>query len=176
MTFAYPAILFIHLAAILLLLLLHGGAMAVTFALRAERRPERLAALLDLSKMTFDSSAWFGRLFWFDLVAVAISGLALMFLSGYWRHLWVWASIIVFIAIVVLMGQLGSSAMREVRRAAGLPWVVREGFGPPKWMPAGDPDPSALDRALAAIPARGLSVVGAGGFLLLLWLMVYKPL
>jgi hypothetical protein len=176
MNVLYLAILFIHLAAILLLLLLHGGAVAVTFALREERRPERVAALLDLSRFTFDSGSWFGRLFWLDVLAVAASGVALMVLGGFWRHLWAWASIAVFLAIMGVMSSLGSGAMREARRAAGLPWVVRQGFGPPRWMPAEAPDTAALDGVVAGLRVRELTLVGAGGFLVLLWLMVFKPL
>jgi len=176
MNVLYPAIVFIHLASILLLLLLHGGVVAVTFALKEERRSERVAALLDLSRLTFDSSRWFGRIFWFDVIAVAASGVALMVLGGFWRHLWAWASIAVFLGIMVAMSSLGSGGMREVRRAAGLPWVVRQGFGPPRWMAAEEPDAAALDRAAGALRVRELTLVGAGGFLILLALMVFKPL
>ena len=177
MSIAYPLLLFIHLAAILLLLLLHGAAVAVIFAIRDERRPERLAALLDLSMFTYDSKRWFGRLFWFDLLAVVFSGLALMILGGFWRHAWVWASILVFIAIIALMGSMGSGAMREVRKAAGLPWVMRSGFGPPSMMPpAGPAQPEAIAAAIAALGAWRLALAGGGGFLVPLWLMVYRPI
>lgn len=177
MSIAYPLLLFIHLAAILLLLLLHGGAVAVAFAMRDERRPERLAALLDLSMFTFDSKRWFGRLFWLDLLAVVFSGLALMILGGFWRHAWVWASIVVFIAIIALMGSNGSGAMREVRRAAGLPWVMRSGFGPPSMMPPTEPaQPDAIAAAVTAVRTWRLALIGGGGFLILLWLMVYRPI
>lgn len=176
MSVAYPLLLFIHLAAILLLLLLHGAAVAVTFAIRDERRPERLAALLDLSMFTYDSKRWFGRLFWLDLLAVAFSGLALMILGEYWRQVWAWASILVFIAIVALMGSFGSGAMREVRKAAGQPWVMRSGFGPPAMMPAEPARPDAIPAAVAALKAWRLALVGGGGFLILLWLMVYRPM
>jgi len=172
----YLVIVFIHVASILLLLLLHGGAIAVTFALREERRPERVAALLDLSRLTFDSTRWFGRLFWFDVLAVAASGVALMVLGGFWRHVWAWASIAVFVAIMGAMSSLGRGGMREVRRAAGLPWVVRQGFGPPRWTTADTFDPAALDRAANQLRVRELTLVGAGGLLVLLGLMVFKPL
>jgi hypothetical protein len=176
LTTIHSLILFVHLAAILLLLALHGGAVAVSYALREERRPERVAALLDLSRLTFDSSRWFGRLFWFDVLAVVVTGIALMLIGGFWRHVWPWASIVVFLAIVAVMSSLGSGGMRELRRAAGLPWVVRQGFGPPTWMPAEAADATALEKALGALRVRDLTIVGAGGFLVLLWLMVYKPL
>jgi hypothetical protein len=176
MNVLYLVIVFIHLASVLLLLLLHGGAVAVTFALREERKPERVAALLDLSRLTFDSSRWFGRLFWLDVLAVAASGVGLMVLGGFWRHLWAWASIAVFLAIMGAMSSLGSGGMREVRRAAGQPWVMRQGFGPPRWMAADALDPVALDRAAGRLRVRELTLVGAGGFAVLLALMVFKPL
>jgi hypothetical protein len=172
----YLWIVLIHVASILLLLLMHGGVLAVTYAVREERRPERVGALLDLSARTFDSRRTFGRIFWLDLVIVVVSGVVLMVMGGFWRHVWPWASIVIFVAIMVAMTRYGSAPMTRLRRAAGLPYVVRKGMGKPEWMEAETANPQAIDTVLAALSPGYLTAVGAGGFLILLWLMTFKPL
>lgn len=175
MSYVYPWIMFIHVAAILLLLLMHGGVLAATYAMRQERRPERLAALLDLSALTFDSRRTFGRIFWIDLLAVVLSGVALMALGGFWRFGWPWASIVVFVAIMVAMTRFGSGPMVDLRRATGVPWIKREGMGRPEWMAAEPVNPAGIEAALSRVRPGVLTAVGAGGFLVLLWLMMFKP-
>jgi hypothetical protein len=175
MSVLYLWIVLVHVASILLLLLMHGGVLAVTYAVREERRPERLAALLDLSALTFDSRRPFGRIFWLDLVIVVVSGVVLMVMGGFWRHVWPWASIVIFVAIMVAMTRYGSAPMTGLRRAAGLPYVIRKGMGKPEWMEAETANPQAIDAVVAGVRPGYLSAIGAGGFLILLWLMMFKP-
>ncbi len=171
----YRWLVFVHVASILLLLLLHGGVVAVTYALRQERKPERIAALLELSLKTFDSSRVFGRIFWIDFLVVVFSGIGLMVFGGFWRHAWPWLSIVVFIAIFAAMGAMGSGSMTEVRKAVGAPWVKRSGMKKPEKQPAGEPNPAGIEAALVGLRPGVLSAIGVGGFAVLLWLMMFKP-
>jgi len=175
-TALYPWIVFIHVASILLLLLMHGGVLAVTYAIREERRPERLAALLDVSALTFDSRRPFGRIFWLDLLVVALSGIVLMVMGGFWRQAWPWISIALFVAIMVVMTLFGSGPMTDLRRAAGLPWIKRQGMRRPEWIDAETVRPEGIEAAVARARPGFLTAVGAGGFLILLWLMMFRPL
>lgn len=175
LNYVYLWLVFVHVAAILLLLLMHGGVLAATYALRQERQPERLVALLDLSALTFDSRRTFGRIFWLDLLAVVFSGVALMVMGGFWRFGWPWVSIAVFAGIMIAMARFGSGPMVDLRRAAGVPWIKREGIGRPEWMPAEAVDPPGIESALTRVRPGFLTAIGAGGFLVLLWLMMFKP-
>lgn len=175
MTFLYQLIVFVHVASIMLLLLLHGGAMAATYAARAERAPERLGAILDLSRITFDSRAVFGRVFWANLLVVVFSGGILMAVGGHWRHGWPWLSIVVLVAIYVAMTRMGSQPMGELRRASGLPFIAPERRGRPQWHEPEPADEAAIEAARSRLNPAALTATGAGGFLVLLWLMMYKP-
>ena len=171
----YPWLVFVHVASILLLLLMHGGVVAATYMVRQERNPERLGALLDLSAKTFDSRGVFGRVFWIDLLVMIASGIALMVMGGFWRQGWTWASMVLFVVIMVSMTHLGSRPMGSLRRAAGLPSVTRQGMRRPEWAEPGPVDAAGVEAAAVTIRPGLLSLVGGGGFLLLLWLMMFKP-
>ena len=171
----YRWLVFVHVASILLLLLLHGGVVAVTYALRQERKPERIMPLLDLSLKTFDSQHLFGRIFWVDFLVVAFSGVGLMVWGGFWRHAWTWLSIVVFFVIFAAMGAMGSGAMTKVRQAVGAPWVKRSGIKRPEIQPAGVPNPAGIEAAVLRLRPGVLSAIGVGGFAVLLWLMMFKP-
>src|SRR5207248_10050224 len=122
----------LHVLAILVLLLCHRAAFAVTYVLRQERRPERIGVLRDLSLVSFDSRRALGRIFWIDFLVVVGSGVALMIAGGRWRSWWPWLSVAVFIAIVLAMRELGGGPLSQLRRSIGLPWIAG-GFGKPDW-------------------------------------------
>lgn len=171
----YLWIVFLHVAAILVLLVQHGGTAAVTYMLGRERNRERLRALLDLSSLTYDSRGWFGRTFWLSIVVMALSGIALMVMGGWWRQVWPWASIVLFIVLVVGMAQMGTRAMTRVRQALGMPYVVRSGLKRPEWQESTAGDDAALVAAQASVRPGLLAALGAGGFAIVLWLMMFKP-
>lgn len=175
MTTLYQWVIFVHVASVLLLLLVHGTALTVTNAVRGEVRRERLVALLDLSQRTFDSRHPLGRIFWLSLVAAAVSGVALMVMGNFWRQIWPWASMVLLIGAVVGMTHIGSRPMAEVRRAAGRPFIVRRGIRRPEWHEPQEADEVALSAALERVRPRALNVLGFGSFALVLWLMLFQP-
>jgi len=170
----YRWLVFVHVAAILTLVLLHGATVTTTYALRTERRRDRLVAILDFSLLSFDSRGLLGKIFWADLITVAVSGAVLMIAGGWWHFWWPYLSIGVFIGIVFAMSYLGRIPMQELRRALGLPWVKR-GAGKPEWEPAEPPNEPAIDVALTRLRPGALAAAGAGGLALLLWLMMFRP-
>ena len=170
----YRWLVFVHVASILALILLHGATVTTTYALRSERRRDRVIALLDFSLLSFDSRGWLGKIFWFDLIVVAVSGVVLMIAGGWWHSWWPYLSTALFIGIVVAMSFLGRNPMQELRRAAGLPWV-KPGAGKPEWQPAEPPNETAIELALTRLRPGALAAVGAAGLALLLWLMMFRP-
>jgi hypothetical protein len=170
----YRWIVFVHVAAILILVILHGATVTTTYALRTERRRDRLVALLDFSLLSFDSRGLMGKIFWADLILVAVSGVVLMLTGGWWHFWWPYLSIAAFIGIFLAMGSFGRIPMQELRRALGMPWV-KPGAGKPEWAPAEPPNESAIESALTRLRPGALAAVGAGGLALLLWLMMFRP-
>jgi hypothetical protein len=157
----------IHVLGALGLVLAHGASAAVAFKLRTERDRARIGALVDLS------NAYLG-MFYLALVTVLLAGILTGIGAGYWTsgQLWIWVSLVVFIAIIVGMYGLAMPYFRDVRHALGMATYedVRKGIGPP---------PPADDGQLAQLLTSGrpmaIAAVGLIGIVVLVYLMVVKP-
>jgi hypothetical protein len=147
-------------------MLAHGAAAAATFRLRREREPERIRAVLDLSAATS------GMLYVSLLVLLAggiLSGIAGgWFTSG---RLWIWASLVLLVVIIVAMYAMASPYFRDLRHAVGLR-AYQDRKDAPDPTPA---DPQELERLLMSGRPIGVAVVGLGGIAIITWMMVLKP-
>jgi hypothetical protein len=160
----YPWIVFLHVAGGFTFVLAHGASASVAFALRRERNPERIRALLDLSSGSFN-------VMYLSLLVLLAAGIVAGFMQKWWGQGWIWTALGLLIAIMVGMTVFGTLFYGKVRKAAGLQYM--ESFKPhPPLEPA-----SAAE--LEALLARGqpvlITVIGFGGLLLILWLMMFKP-
>lgn len=157
----------LHILGALGLLLAHGASAAVSFKLRGERDRVRIQALLDLSGASLNA-------FYLAFAVVLFAGILTGIAGGYWTsgQLWIWASLILFVATVVAMYVLASSWFASVRHAVGVATLqdIRKGLQPP---------PPLEDEELAALltSRRPLTIaaVGLGAIVLLVYLMVLKP-
>lgn len=157
-------IVFLHIAGAFLFVAGHGVSIFVAFQLRKERDRARLGALLDLSGKSL-SIAYLGLLILF------FSGIVAGIVLGSFGRWWIWISLVLLIVIASLMTPVGSMYFNRIRLALG----QRIGR-----MKATDPDPVPLpDADLAALlmtrAAETLLFLGGGGFLVILWLMRFKP-
>ena len=161
----YQLVVFLHVVFVFGYLLAHGVSAAVSYAIKKERDVNRIRALLDLSAASYPAMLW-------TLLAVVVFGLAASFLNMvWWRFGWIWVSIVVLVVIVVLMAIYGSGVFGEIRKAAGLPYMVK-----------GKPfraEPARSDEEVYAATAKVnptlLLVIGYGGFAVIAWLMRIKP-
>lgn len=157
-------LLLAHLLGLALFLLAHGVSMFLVVALRRERNPDRLRALLDLSLMSVPVS-------YVGLLLIVASGIWLGFVGGYWGQGWIWTAIVVLVATIVFMGAMGSIYFGKLRVAVGLQPSRRT-----SQVTLGPVAPAAELDALLAKPQPGLTmIVGLLGLLILVWLMVLKP-
>ncbi len=160
----YQLVVFLHVASVLGYLLAHGVSASVSFALKKERDIARVRALLDLSAASYP-------IMFYALYAFFIFGIIAGFMGGWWGRGWIWVSLVLLIAIVVLMMSLGTGIYSEARKAAGIRYSVKG-----KWFP---PEPAKSDEEVFAILAKAnpvlLTVVGYGGFAVITWLMTAKP-
>ena len=84
---------------------------------------------------------------------------------------WIWAAIVVLVAIIVLMYALASRYYGRVREAVGM-----RSYLTPKNAP--DPTPASPEQLAALVDSRRpdlIGLVGIVGLLILLWLMYFKP-
>lgn len=102
----------------------HGVSASVAFALRRERHPERVWALLELSANSYG-------LMYISLLVILVSGVIVTFLGGFWNRGWIWASLILLIAISAAMGALGGRfTVKHARRPACHTMIVVKPFPP----------------------------------------------
>ena len=161
----YKIVVFLHVVFVLGFLLAHGVSASISYALKRERDLTRIRAMLDLSAAAYPSMLW-------TLLAIVVFGLIAAFLQmTWWRFGWIWVSIALLVAIVVLMAVYGAGVFGEIRKAVGLPYMVK---GKP--FPA---EPVKSDEEIYAVLAKInptlLLVIGYGGFAVIAWLMRVKP-
>ena len=157
-------IVFVHVLGAFAFAAGHGVSMFVAFQIRRERDRERLEALLDLS-------GWSLGLAGVGLLVVLASGILAGIVLGSWDRAWLWISLVLFIVIGGAMTPIGSGYLGKARLAIGQRT---------RSVKAGDPDPvpvsdQELDRILESKSPELLLAIGAGGFTVILWLMMFKP-
>lgn len=160
----YNIIIFLHVVGVFAFLLAHGASNAVAFALLKEQNMERVRALLMLSPSTFG-------MMYGGLLLILVTGIAGGFMLNWWGQGWIWASIVIFILIIVVMSVYAAPYYGNLRKAAGLPYMVR---GKPQ--PA---EPTLSDEELARLlespHALYSALIGWVGLLVILGLMMFKP-
>jgi small-conductance mechanosensitive channel len=157
----YPWIVFIHAAALLLFFIAHGASMAVALSIRNEQNPDRLRALLDLSRAAIGPAVGV-------LAAIGIlTGIVAGFMGDWWGQLWIWISLVLLLVIAFAMTPLMAVRLNAMRAAAGQA-TSRQKDPPPE-------DLGELRRLQAAWNPMPLAVAGIGSILVILYLMLVKP-
>jgi hypothetical protein len=159
----YIWIVWLHVASVFGFLIAHGGASLAVFIIRAEREPERLKALLTLSRRSSVVSYVF-------VILVLATGVTLGFLGGWWGQYWIWTAILTAFVMTGLMYKLGTEHMNKLRKAVGLPYYENR----KKQAPSPVSNEEIEQLASSSRPAL-LSAIGTGGLLIILWLMFLKP-
>ena len=157
-------IVFLHVVGVFAFVAGHGVSIAVLFRIKQERDQARLAAYLDLS-------AWSLNIAGIGLLILLVAGIVAGIVAGDFGHLWLWVSIVLFVVIAALMTPFGGIPLTKVRVALG---QRTRGLKPT------DPSPVALPMEqvvplLDALRPEILAFIGGGGFLVILWLMKFKP-
>lgn len=158
----YLWIVLLHIVGAFLFVLSHGVAAWMALAIRGERDRARIGAMLSLSSLSM-SGVYVG------LLLLLIGGIWAGIVGNHFGRGWIWASLAILVIVVAVMYLVATPFFIRLRGAVGVPARSSE------------PDPAlyANDEELAALVARApvipIIVVGAGGLLLILWLMVLKP-
>ena len=160
----YPWIVFLHIAGAFIFAMSHGVAAWSSFRLDREREPVRVRALLELM-----SESLMGV--YIGILVLLVGGIWAGIIGGHFGRGWIWAALILLVAIMVAMYLMATRYYGVLRQAVGL----RTGQ-----MKKDEPDPTPvgqteLDAILARNPSGPLAGVGFGGLALILLLMVLKP-
>jgi hypothetical protein len=159
-----PWLKFIHIAGAIAFVAGHGVSMAVAFRLKSEREPARMLALLDLSGESLGLAT-------VGLLVLLVAGIVDGIVAGHFGHLWIWIALVGLIVIGGAMTPLAAGHFNAIRVALGQRT---------RMMKPGDPDPVAkpMDEVIALTSTNRpmqLTVIGAGGLVVILWLMTFKP-
>jgi 4-hydroxybenzoate polyprenyltransferase len=141
----YRWIVFIHIASVLGLLLVHP--VTVAFHLKQERDDTRIRELLEVSEAA-------STLRWVFFGLTLLSGVVLGFLGSWWSTAWIWAALAIFVLIGVVMNLYGGRMIDRI---------------------ADTRDDTEMERLLGRFRPWILAVTGAGGLLVILYLMLFKP-
>lgn len=164
---------FTHVIGVFAFLLAHGVSAGAMFRLRRERDPAALRALLGLSHASLIVMS-VGALLLF------VSGIVAGFSGEYWTDgdFWLWASLIIFIAVALLMTPLARMPLDRVRKALDEPASAPptlDGKVEPTLDGTVEPTPASLEVALSALRPMLVASLGVGTVVVLTWLMMYKP-
>ena len=157
-------VIFLHVLGAFMFVAGHGVSVFTVFQARKEKDRTRLAAVLDLS-------GWSLAVAGIGLLILLISGIVAGLMLGSWGHWWIWISLAIFLAIGIAMTPIGGVYLSRLRVGLGQR---------PRSAKPGDPDPVPVtDAELAALQDSRrpelLLWIGGGGFVVILFLMMFKP-
>jgi 4-hydroxybenzoate polyprenyltransferase len=141
----YRWIVFIHIASVLGLLLVHP--VTVAFHLKEERDDTRIRELLEVSEAA-------STLRWVFFGLTLATGILLGLMGSWWGSAWIWAALVIFVAIGVVMNRYGGRTIDLI---------------------ADTRDDAEMERLLTHFRPGILAFTGTGGLLLILYLMLFKP-
>ena len=159
----YGSVVFVHAATILLFFIAHGTSMAVAFKLKEETDPDRVRALLELSRFSLGAPAMI-----FILLGLA-TGIAAGFMGNWWGQLWIWLSLGLLVVIGGAMTPMATFRLTAIREAAGGAPAPRDGGEPAA------ADPERMRQLIDGWRPLPVAAMGLTGFLVILWLMLVKP-
>src|SRR5690242_16866190 len=93
----YRWLLLLHLTGLSTFLVAHGFSAAAAYGLRGRASVAESRLLLRLSRRA-DIPTYIG------LLVVVVTGVWMGFLGGWWGRPWLWASVAVLVAVLVVMG------------------------------------------------------------------------
>jgi hypothetical protein len=157
-------IVWIHVVGVFLFLLGHGISAGVMWRLRTEREPVAVRTLLDFSRRSMTLMS-IGALIWL------VFGITAGFSGNYWTSgsYWIWASLAIAIATIILMTPFGRIYLNRVRAAVGIDRKTGAVDS------AAVVDADALNAAIMSGRPMLVAAVGVGTVVVLSWLMYFKP-
>jgi plastocyanin len=147
----------LHLAGVFAFLVSHGVSMVITFRLRTERDPARVAALLQLSSSTISA-------FYISLAALLLGGIVAAFLGNLWGYGWIWAAIAILLFVSLAMYFMARPYYSRVRFVTAALVEGSEAVSAQQY-----------DSVLKSGQPMTIAGIGLVGLALILYLMLFKP-
>ncbi|MDP9224287.1 MAG: cupredoxin domain-containing protein [Actinomycetota bacterium] len=148
---------FVHLAGVFAFLVSHGASVIITFRLRQERDPHRVAALLQLSSSTISA-------FYASLVVLLVGGIVAASLGNLWGYGWIWGAVVILLVVSLAMYFVARPYYRRVRFVTAAIVDGSEAVSPQQY-----------DSILRSGRPLTIAGIGMAGLALILYLMLFKP-
>ena len=94
-------------------------------------------------------------------------------IGGWFGQAWIWISLALLVIVSGAMTPMVAGRLNTIRTAAGTRAINPFSRKPPDPPPA--QDDAELERLLAAWDPMPAAVMGFGSFVIILWLMFFKP-
>jgi hypothetical protein len=171
----YQLVVFTHVLAVFGFLIAHGASAAVIFRLRSVRDLAQVRLLLDLSRRANGVANA-------CLMLLLLAGVAAGFMGGWWGRYWIWVALGVLLALSVAMFAIGSGPLTRVRQLLDPEEAARMSRRGPTTRQSvlgvsieGVAVEEEVAKLLAATRPLLVTLIGAGGLAVILWLMMFKP-
>jgi plastocyanin/uncharacterized membrane protein len=148
---------FLHIAGVFGFLMAHGVSAYVTLRLPRERDPARISHLLELSA----SSVGF---MWNSIGLLLVGGILAGFTGHFWGQAWIWAAIVILVAVMAAMYAMGTTWAARLRTISGAMAGGTEAVSEEQFQ-----------EILGSRRPYTIAAIGVAGLLLILWLMIFKP-
>jgi hypothetical protein len=159
----YPWWVFLHVFGAFAFAFAHGTSMMVAFRIRQTRDLAQIRALLDVSGMATG-------VMYVGLLLLLIGGIAAGIVGNHFGRGWIWAAIVLLVLTMVAMYMLATPFYQRLRVAVGADLRdPRVAEGQPALAPAD------LEAIVASNRPMVLAAIGLAGFVVILWLMLFKP-
>ncbi|MEX0755954.1 MAG: cupredoxin domain-containing protein [Actinomycetota bacterium] len=148
---------FVHLLGVVGLVTSHGLSVFALLRIRAESDPARVTHLIEISGTSMPA-------FYVSLLFLLMGGVGAAFNGDWWGEGWIWYSLILLLVTFGLMSAIAGPYFRKLglvatSRADGSDTVSEEEF----------------TRLRRSSTGWTISLIGFGGFLLILTMMFWKP-
>jgi Na+/melibiose symporter-like transporter len=159
----YPWWVYLHVLGAFVFAFAHGTTMVAAIHIRSTRDLGEVRTLLNLSQVAI--GVMYG-----GLALLLIGGIAAGIVGNHFGSGWIWAAIVLLVLTIVAMYLLATPFYRRLRVAVGANL-------PDPRMAEGTPptSPAELEAILGSNRPMVLAAVGLIGFVVILWLMLFKP-
>jgi uncharacterized membrane protein len=159
----YPWWVYLHVLGAFLFAFAHGTSMVAAFRIRETRDLAQVRTLLDLSQVATG-------VMYVGLLLLLIGGIVAGIVGNHFGRGWIWAAVVLLVVTMVAMYMLATPFYQRLRVAVGA--TVRD----PR-IAAAQPEisPDEVQALVASSRPMVLAAVGLAGFLVILWLMLFKP-
>jgi uncharacterized membrane protein/plastocyanin len=135
----------------------HGVSAYAVLRLRKEREAARVAQLLEMSSSSVG-------IMWNAIGLLLIGGILAGFTGHFWGQGWIWAAIVLLVAVTVAMFVVATPWVKRLRTVAG---AMSEG--------SRAVSQEQFEEILRSRRPFTISAIGFAGLLAILYLMIFKP-